>query len=401
MIKEGDLELIRDDLPGFKKPPRTPVRVVLNNSTLSIFQTDNFADILFSVTLKELQLLRQDDDVNCIRVANVRSGQSKGICAMALSKESQADQIRSWTKNINMFKSDCMNILVAQRAKQVSSAVSADPLVQQKLKALENEKQSVQADAYVDPTLEIQDSFKDIKGNLVNALGREMKFEQLVEQEEVEQQAATDKSKLVKLEKLKENEQCLERQERKNNNLERTEIERTGIADLIANLKSSVKQMILTQRSKESNKIRVMRKLKEKQEADEDSEISDIRSHMSAELAKTYKKGDEAHCIAKHKDDLSQELDTEPYCKGAYADNVQDYQDCVKPDNFCVYCCLAEFGTESRAEREDCLHKCIELDDDAHKEHHDEHSDDHEDKDHKDESANADKNKKEDKPGFF
>ena len=113
VIKEGDLELIRDDLPGFKKPPRTPVRVILNNSTLSLFQTDNFADIMFSVTLKELQLMKQDDDVNCIRVFNKRNNQSKGICAMALSKESQSDQIKSWTKNINMFKSDCMNILVA------------------------------------------------------------------------------------------------------------------------------------------------------------------------------------------------------------------------------------------------------------------------------------------------
>jgi hypothetical protein len=268
----------------------------------------------------------------------------------------------------------------------------------------------------VDPTLEIQDSFKDIKGNLVNALGREMKFEQLVEQEEVEQQAATDKSKLVKLEKLKENEQCLERQERKNNNLERTEIERTGIADLIANLKSSVKQMILTQRSKESNKIRVMRKLKEKQEADEDSEISDIRSHMSAELAKTYKKGDEAHCIAKHKDDLSQELDTEPYCKGAYADNVQDYQDCIffiKASSPTISASTAvspssapkagpsERTVSTSASRFHNQFFLTQLDDDAHKEHHDEHSDDHEDKDYKDESANADKNKKEDKPGFF
>jgi len=54
VIKEADMELVRDDLPGFKKPPRTPVRVVLNNSTLSIFQTDNFADIMFSVTLREL-----------------------------------------------------------------------------------------------------------------------------------------------------------------------------------------------------------------------------------------------------------------------------------------------------------------------------------------------------------
>jgi hypothetical protein len=37
VIKEGDMEMVRDDLPGFKRPPRTPVRVVLNNSTLTIF----------------------------------------------------------------------------------------------------------------------------------------------------------------------------------------------------------------------------------------------------------------------------------------------------------------------------------------------------------------------------
>jgi hypothetical protein len=45
VIKEGDLSLVRDDLKGFVKPPRTPSRVVLNNSTLSIFMSDNFGDI--------------------------------------------------------------------------------------------------------------------------------------------------------------------------------------------------------------------------------------------------------------------------------------------------------------------------------------------------------------------
>lgn len=56
MIKEGDMEMVRDDLPGFKRPPRTPVRVVLNNSTFTVFQTDNYADILFSTSLAELQV---------------------------------------------------------------------------------------------------------------------------------------------------------------------------------------------------------------------------------------------------------------------------------------------------------------------------------------------------------
>lgn len=73
IIKEGDLELIRNDLPGFKKPPRTAARVVLNNSTFSIFQTDNFADIMFSCTLKELKLEKDPDDFNCFRIINQRN----------------------------------------------------------------------------------------------------------------------------------------------------------------------------------------------------------------------------------------------------------------------------------------------------------------------------------------
>jgi hypothetical protein len=39
--------------------------------------------------------------------------------------------------------------------------------------------------------------------------------------------------------------------------------------------------MILTQRSKETDKIRVMRKLKEKQDSEEDLEISELRRKMS------------------------------------------------------------------------------------------------------------------------
>lgn len=82
----------------------------------------------------------------------------------------------------------------------------------------------------------------------MNALNKEMKFEQLVESEENEKQDTESKNKQVKLAKMKENEQCMERQERKNNSVERTDIERTGIKDLISNLKGSVKQMIMTQR---------------------------------------------------------------------------------------------------------------------------------------------------------
>lgn len=37
IIKEGDLDMVRDDLGNFERPVRVPVRVVLNNMTLSVF----------------------------------------------------------------------------------------------------------------------------------------------------------------------------------------------------------------------------------------------------------------------------------------------------------------------------------------------------------------------------
>lgn len=51
--------------------------------------------------------------------------------------------------------------------------------------------------------------------------------------------------------------------------------------------------------------------------------------------------------------------DTEPYCKENYKENVQDYEECIKIENFCVYCCMNEFGSESRSDREVCLKACL------------------------------------------
>jgi len=37
VIKEGDLDVVRDDLTQFQRPPRVPTRVVLNNMTFTVF----------------------------------------------------------------------------------------------------------------------------------------------------------------------------------------------------------------------------------------------------------------------------------------------------------------------------------------------------------------------------
>jgi len=54
IIYDADMELEKDDLKGFAKPPKIPSRVVMNNATISIFMSDNFGDIQFSSVLSEV-----------------------------------------------------------------------------------------------------------------------------------------------------------------------------------------------------------------------------------------------------------------------------------------------------------------------------------------------------------
>lgn len=51
IVKEGDLDVIRDDLADFHVKPRLPARVVLNNQTLTIFETSDPKDTLLTITL--------------------------------------------------------------------------------------------------------------------------------------------------------------------------------------------------------------------------------------------------------------------------------------------------------------------------------------------------------------
>ncbi len=48
------MDLVRDDLRGFARAPRLPSRVIMNNKTLSIFMSDAFSDINWSVALTDL-----------------------------------------------------------------------------------------------------------------------------------------------------------------------------------------------------------------------------------------------------------------------------------------------------------------------------------------------------------
>jgi len=63
--------LVRDDLKGFVVPPRLASRMVMNNHTISIFMSDNFGDVVWSVNLEDAKVVDRGED--CLTVKNSRN----------------------------------------------------------------------------------------------------------------------------------------------------------------------------------------------------------------------------------------------------------------------------------------------------------------------------------------
>ena len=43
-------------MKGFVVPPKIPARLVMNNATISIFMSDNFGDVMWSVDLPDVSV---------------------------------------------------------------------------------------------------------------------------------------------------------------------------------------------------------------------------------------------------------------------------------------------------------------------------------------------------------
>ena len=138
VIKESDLQLVRNDLKGFKIPPKMPARVIMNNSTLSIFMSDEFGDINFSSTLEELTW-SSDPENNCITLTNMRNKDTREVCAMELSHESMHDQISSWLYNLDLFKNKCRHELDTASL----GSVDNDEIVKNKKQNIDMEKKAL------------------------------------------------------------------------------------------------------------------------------------------------------------------------------------------------------------------------------------------------------------------
>lgn len=73
---------MRDDLKKFKIKPRIPQRVVVNNSTFSIFETFDYTKVVASIDLSKLTIENDPEDNTCVKIKDGQTGYTATLCTM-------------------------------------------------------------------------------------------------------------------------------------------------------------------------------------------------------------------------------------------------------------------------------------------------------------------------------
>ena len=109
MIKEGDLDWMREDIQSPGEKPRFPIRAVLNNRTLSVYEANHYDTIAFAVNLQSIKSIQNyPDDVNSCFVITSDDDKRIVLCSMRGDTSASAPDIKKeWVKQIFFFKEHC------------------------------------------------------------------------------------------------------------------------------------------------------------------------------------------------------------------------------------------------------------------------------------------------------
>jgi len=118
-------------------------------------------------------------------------------------------------------------------------------------------------------------------------------------------------------------------------------------------MKDSIKQLILNQRAKQLQKLKLLKKLHEKKKRSNDEEINDLKLKIAKDMMAAHNKGDQNLCKPSNP-----RADVDKYCNRVFSEDPGLNSDCKDMDQFCYMCCENEFGAVHASERRECFSMC-------------------------------------------
>lgn len=357
VVKEGDLDLGIEN-QGFAMMPKFPVRVILNNKTISIFTTPSYENVFKSWDLNYLNVkISPEEARSCFVLSDLRDSTKKAtLCIMPTAvKENQSiEKARDeWFKDIFFFRDKCKdkNKFVEESAeisrKRVEVEVEAKEEKYDRIREKENEDSQKKMEQKVEQTTQVA----------MEAVEKETKFEQLALEEELMREREEEGKLNSVVDDEQTRQQCMEREIKKKQKMQALEKQNLEIAEKAGDIQKQAVLSIQSSRLRFKEKIDRMRRAAERKRKDARKQVTEIRTKMAGILMNDNKVGNVTFCNPKRP-----VAEKTTYCNAQFTNDPDKLRDCMtSSDDFCYVCCENEFGRNKLELRERCYKLCDDV----------------------------------------
>ena len=354
-IKDTDASYINE------KGVRVPIRLVMNNKSISAFQDENLSSSLITFLLEDTQFKLLKENKSCFRLENVNG--HADFCSLVEDCAGNRPEVSNtiidtyhnsfvneWNYDFNLFKTQCF------QERKVNYDISNDPEFQKKQSELQQEfiqqkKNKIKSESTKSEEFQLMKKRKETEAMTLSALMKEKHLEDMLIKEEAEREEEELKEIQLQLENEKKKKDCMkkaiqEKQLESEAQLSTSEAERS-----IEQLKKQVQLTIQKQRNEVQEKINRMRQINNRKRQHLLQQIQLIRTETAGHVNQATRKGDTNTCkaIVDIRDQGIKQGKINEYCS---INLVNFIPDCTT--NFCYSCCENEFGDIYISERNQC-----------------------------------------------
>jgi len=352
LIKENDAFLTKYD-ENRKPIEKLPVRILMNNRTITVFQDDDYSDMIFTYKLSNTNF-KHSGHFCCFSLQD--SEKDNQICGYPENcgdheKNPWANQ---WKNDFTLFKTVCKTgveekMLTPEDEDNFVSLDANDPLT---LDVVRRRKKQLKGEI-------IAENEKKLKKNVVQTqevgfrvIEREFNIENMVKKEE----KAKEEAELAKIEdQIKKEEKkasCVKK------NIEEKELDddwddKLEAEEEIDLLKKKINLKVEDGRNRVKMILASMRKKAKIRRTELTQRLKEVRAKLANEIMLNNKEGSIQPCLKGRADPDFRET----YCNTHFVEDYTLNSNC-KSEDYCFTCCENEFGNAFRMKRSECYKHC-------------------------------------------
>jgi hypothetical protein len=356
VVKENDSFLVT--LDEKKNERKMPVRVVMNNMTLSIYKNDFYQDAEYVYQLDKTSFKVLNKEFCCFEVQD--SLRSNKLCGYEnnCGTPKNNEWVSQWAKDFKLFKVDCrvgrQTTLLNQEDKAALKKALQNKLKQARLDIIAQKQNKLRQSILSTQTNNDKKKVENVQDTGFKAIEKELQLENMIKNEEKAKEEMEIEEIKKKIEKEKQKQKCMQK----------TIKERDLDAEFIAQQKASEQEVkevkkeiakkVQVKRAKMKKLIQEMRSKSRMRKAALENELNSLRMKMAQDMLQANKNGDIEKCKAGKSDKDKRAV----YCNTRFMDDFIRNGDCKSDENFCYMCCESEFGNMFIDRREACYNMC-------------------------------------------